>query len=1258
MSRIVTAGAESLVAPTATANPIEGPGYSGNDTNKPTIDTAGPLHSRSTAAWKANLTLQRARWTLTGALATDYYTRVYLYIDAAALSGILTILEVQTNAAATLCRVRLDTNLTLVATDSANTVLGTSAALSTGQWYIVEQHFKIGSGTTDDTYEVRVYQDGQSVPSPFYSSTTVSIGTVAPNFLLVGPATLSGTITMHWDDVAINDSAAGSGQTSWCGTGVVQHSYPTGDGTRVGWTAGAGGTTSLFDAVDNKPPVGVVTASATNTSQIKDGTSNTTDTMSFNMVDYTTLGIASQPVFVEARAVVGNSTTTSTSVAVQSTSNPAITEATQSTGTTAAGTYPTGWTAFSIGKAYAPSVTLGTQPVTRVRKNTASTDVAGCCSVFLVIETGVGATLTQSLSDTPGLADALTPEHGFTVSPADTPTLADGIASFDYGKGLADTAALADAASPATGFARTLADTPALADAQTLSQGWDRTIADTPGLADAQSVSHGWGLLLADTPALADAIFPGAWWAAVQALSVSPLAWVRLDALSGTAESDVSGNGHNGTYVNAPTLGVQGASAGEPDPGVTFNGVDEYLALDSLGSLGSSTGSISLVTILAMTDKSFRYFPFGCLNSGSPATGGIEMYCNREGFGGTLAPGRIEFQFCSVAGNLRADVVATSMTIDLFDGNPHLVVCRVTSGSTMEVRIDNQVQPLAYYATGLSSPANLTQAMYLAAHRWAGFAVDGFGPVTMWEWLAFATNLTNTDCDNLWAAAQLLIHRALLIADTPALADAVTANRGIAQAVDDTASLADAFTFGYGPGLADTVALADAQAFAKGYALALADTPGLADALSTLAAFALTVADNPALVDSVAFEVGKGLADTAALADLLTPSQGFVRTLADNPTLADALSSLTAFALSLADTPALADARAFGYGPTLSDNPTLVDALSTVQAFGVLLADNPGLADSVVAAAGFARSIADNPGLADALALGFGPLIADNPGLADALAFAADWSRLIADAVLLGDNAITNLLGAGSLALNDTVPLSDTATTAADYVRALSDALGLADQATPALAFSVAVTDTTTLVDALSLSAGYARTIADLLALADQLDTLSPQTLALVDSVPVTDQLAMQAAYQRALADTAAVLDAVATKAAFDRTLVDVVPLSDLVVTAADYFRTLTDTVAVVDLVAPGFGFDRRLADTLALLDALDFQVVEVALRPLTMELADRQLLGLTLRDEDTGQVTVAVREAGLVGHDSAVLELEATTRPLLVLTVRATRRR
>jgi hypothetical protein len=68
----------------------------------------------------------------------------------------------------------------------------------------------------------------------------------------------------------------------------------------------------------------------------------------------------------------------------------------------------------------------------------------------------------------------------------------------------------------------------------------------------------------------------------------TPYAWWRLGEASGTNAVDEMGI-QDGTYVNAPTLGVAGALANIADTAVTFNGTDEEVTLGSATLLAGQT---------------------------------------------------------------------------------------------------------------------------------------------------------------------------------------------------------------------------------------------------------------------------------------------------------------------------------------------------------------------------------------------------------------------------------------------------------------------------------------------------------------------------------------------------------------------------------------------------------------------------------------------------------------------------------------------
>lgn len=309
-----------------------------------------------------------------GATGTHYWARMYFRISALPT----------TTSAIMFCGVRSTVNggaamLTTTGKIQAATAAAgvyttfgsdSAATIAVGTWYRLEQHFMVNAAAgADDTVEVLL--DGVSVAS----STTKTIGTAAPNVCEVGWCTNpTNTPDIYIDDFALNNGAS----NDWPGPGSLVLLKPVSDNARVGWTAGGGATTSLFDAVNNTPPVGV--AAATNTSQIARTVANTTDTYDANLTSYTTAGIGASDTINVVNLVWnhGHAGTTAHTMGYQMLSNPVIAEVTGTSVGSAAGTHPTNWfwtydpavATSGPGVATAPSVTRGTSPVMRVRKGT------------------------------------------------------------------------------------------------------------------------------------------------------------------------------------------------------------------------------------------------------------------------------------------------------------------------------------------------------------------------------------------------------------------------------------------------------------------------------------------------------------------------------------------------------------------------------------------------------------------------------------------------------------------------------------------------------------------------------------------------------------------------------------------------------------------------------------------------------------------------------------------------------------------------
>lgn len=323
---------------------------------------------------------------LTVATGTTIYLRAYLMFSA--LNASTVDVEVVANfgnanfgiwMAGTANGLGLSQGQVYLSADNHTSIVGlASAVLNLNTWYRFEQAAMIGASTNDDYVEFML--NGVSLGS----TTTANAGTTS--FAVqaqIGWGGSPGASKQIWvDDVAINDST-GSDQTSWPGSGKIVLLKPISDkATGANWVEGAGGTGSLFSAVKNTPPVGVAVGSATNTSQIKNVTKDTTGNYDANLTTYTTAGIAAGDTINVVHPIwnIAGSSTTSVTHAMLLVSNPAANGGAETTAAraTAAATYPSQWSwQFPAAQiVYSPSPTLGTSPVIRVGKRTSTTSAA------------------------------------------------------------------------------------------------------------------------------------------------------------------------------------------------------------------------------------------------------------------------------------------------------------------------------------------------------------------------------------------------------------------------------------------------------------------------------------------------------------------------------------------------------------------------------------------------------------------------------------------------------------------------------------------------------------------------------------------------------------------------------------------------------------------------------------------------------------------------------------------------------------------
>lgn len=346
-------------------------------------------------------------------LDTTFYIRVYLYIATLGSGGINNLLSISADTAGgttiTTCSVNSAGQISLTAWNGSTMApVGSSPTASNtlvaGQWYRIETSIKVTS-SGNDTVEMLV--DG--VQKIFSNTLTIGNTTAwAPNRVAFGnPGT--GT-NCYWDDFQINDST-GSVNNTYPGDGQILTIQPTSDVNRGSWTGGAGGTTNLFDALDNRPPTGVLAGTDTNTSQIQ---SLVTSTAVFGFPSYASLGIGPSNTIAGIQVIgeAGTSGSGGVTAGVEVTSNPAGPAIVQSSMVGTLQAFPTNWNRI-VGTMQENPTVDRYSPIEATISCVRTSNEAHAC--YLALQVAVSGTLTsagtrtnKSLSDSVTLSDTPT----------------------------------------------------------------------------------------------------------------------------------------------------------------------------------------------------------------------------------------------------------------------------------------------------------------------------------------------------------------------------------------------------------------------------------------------------------------------------------------------------------------------------------------------------------------------------------------------------------------------------------------------------------------------------------------------------------------------------------------------------------------------------------------------------------------------------------------------------------------------------------
>jgi uncharacterized protein YaiE (UPF0345 family) len=499
MARIITCGFEMQnISPTAVANVAEGEGY--RLTASPEADTT--IKRSGAASLKVNAASEYANW-LSGSSWTyaddrTYWMRVYVYIDgdptgrvyvATVYSGNTRICGVMIESTG------LNTERRLRLMDSASVTFHSgTTVLAINTWHRIDFKFMRPSTNPTTTGQLEYWlNDVQQ-----HASTTANLSASVPNQFRAGQALASSPgINVYCDDVAVNDDQTGGDQTGRPTPGKILLASPTSDVSRASWTDGTGGTTNLYQAVDNLPPTGKALATPpAATDQIRNTAtgSMTNERYVGNTASY--LGLISTDVvkIVQAVATVSNSAATARAVGVQAYSNPTDTEQTANTPALATTNYPsTAWATIRGQVNYNPTVANSASQVA-VRKTVAS-DELSCAYLGLYVEYLPILTLDLSDSVTSSDTPASAPEavKADTVTPSESRTATVGAAQ-------ADTVTPSDARTAAVGAVQAETVTPS--DAQTSAPEKGLSDSTTPTDAEVADV----GAAQDDSVTLSDAL--------------------------------------------------------------------------------------------------------------------------------------------------------------------------------------------------------------------------------------------------------------------------------------------------------------------------------------------------------------------------------------------------------------------------------------------------------------------------------------------------------------------------------------------------------------------------------------------------------------------------------------------------------------------------------------------------------------------------------------------------------------------------------
>lgn len=487
---------------------------------------------------------------------------------------------------------------TLAVVNDAGGITTGTTQLQANTWYEIVVEYT--AAAVINCYLNGVLEATRSGGTATTATTTASLGIFGGS---------QGVGVAYFDDVMVGDAPFGRSPYPYSKQRVL---LPTADpGTLNSWTNGGGGTTSIFEGVNNIPPTGV--ALFIDGTKIKNAATGSNLDYTPTMQTYTAAGVPSGSVVNAVMAICnhGEEATTGTKAGdVWIASNPA-----QAAGSgtfdygndtaTAVGTFPTGW-ATAVGPVTAsPSVTLGTAPTMTVRKTGSTNRVVDVD--FMGIYVDYTPPPAPSVNDTITTAESVTVSvisgDVKTFSATDTVSVTESASGqIQTAQSVSDSATVAESITPTLVSFVSASDSATTAENLTARSASNVSVSDAATATESASATLNTSASVLDPVAVTESATPS-----VQTTISATEATTVTDSVTATVNTSISISDASTATESAPStvntaVEVNDASTGTENTALTIQTAAAGTLTVFDASTAAESATLSVQTTATATD--------------------------------------------------------------------------------------------------------------------------------------------------------------------------------------------------------------------------------------------------------------------------------------------------------------------------------------------------------------------------------------------------------------------------------------------------------------------------------------------------------------------------------------------------------------------------------------------------------------------------------------------------------------------------------